>query len=454
MKFNRYETIMQVYADRGSQLAAHFVHASIHARQTVDVRTRRERDIRDVAAAVAAPALITYVLWLWQKAERERRTRIYFLSRDGQVLLEIARLLELHHTWPAEARYLFSSRRTWSLAASDASALEHERWLFNSFMRSNASDLCDRLGVSFTEYTPLLVRSGISLDPNVRNDRKQQREAFARFLREGAVQDTMAVEIRKTQELLVAYVRQEGVADDDALLVDVGWTGRMLSALAKTLRRHGLTVPPATLWALQPSPRLVPEKIKIEAFMYDTARHDGLARRIPDTPFVVESFCMADHGTLSGYWRDTDGLVRPRLSSDTNPGARRWGLAVHRAAISAVCDALRDRHRLDDLREMVSELLSAFWLHPTRAEAMAWGMYPYDSDPTGSAARPLARPFPEDVQDFFDPEQRGDRAWLAGSVALSPASVRSRWDSQDQGERLVRLSDATSRGCPEPEADS
>jgi hypothetical protein len=54
------------------------------------------------------------------------------------------------------------------------------------------------------------------------------------------------------------------------------------------------------------------------------------------------------------------------------------------------------------------------------AEARAWGTYPYDSDPAGTAVRPLARPFTS--QDRLT---RGDRAWLAGSLALSTPETRA-----------------------------
>jgi hypothetical protein len=64
--------------------------------------------------------------------------------------------------------------------------------------------------------------------------------------------------------------------------------------------------------------------------------------------------------------------------------------------------------------------MDAFWCHPTRAEARAWGIYPYDSDPAGTAARPLARPFTTQ-----DRPTRGDRAWLAGSLALSPPEAQA-----------------------------
>ncbi len=84
-----------------------------------------------------------------------------------------------------------------------------------------------------------------------------------------------------------------------------------------------------------------------------------------------------------------------------------------------------------DLRPVVHQALDAFWCRPTRPEALAWGSYPYDSDPAGAAIRPLARPFtPTD-------HARGDRAWLAGSLALSTPSARDQYLSSAPAGELA-----------------
>ena len=76
--------------------------------------------------------------------------------------------------------------------------------------------------------------------------------------------------------------------------------------------------------------------------------------------------------------------------------------------------------------------MDAFWCHPTRAEALAWGACPYDSDPAGTAIRPLARPFTEQ-----DCTARGDRAWVAGSLTLSTPEVRAAYVSRAPEHELA-----------------
>jgi hypothetical protein len=75
--------------------------------------------------------------------------------------------------------------------------------------------------------------------------------------------------------------------------------------------------------------------------------------------------------------------------------------------------------------------MDAFWCHPTTTEASTWGGYPYDSDPAGTGARPLGRPFILSEGRAV----REDRAWLAGSLAMSEAQVRAAYlNSAPQAE--------------------
>ena len=95
-----------------------------------------------------------------------------FLSRDGQVLYLVAKSIAERTGEPLDLEYVYSSRITWSLAASNPQWLSKSDWLFSSFMKSNAADLCDRLGIQIENFRDQLARSGVSLDPGVRADRR------------------------------------------------------------------------------------------------------------------------------------------------------------------------------------------------------------------------------------------------------------------------------------------
>jgi hypothetical protein len=189
-----------------------------------------------------------------------------------------------------------------------------------------------------------------------------------------------------------------------------GW-----SALVRICEEAGLRRPHVLFWGHEPRSTGWTDPARVAAYMYNTATQSGMEWRVPDAPFIVETFCMGDHGIVSGYQR-TGVSVEPVLRYQANSLAMEWGIALYRSVLYAFCEALKGEFD-GGIRELTHELMDAFWCHPTRAEALAWGCYPYDSDPAGAAVRALASPFTES-------SERGDRAWVAGSLRLTPDAIR------------------------------
>jgi hypothetical protein len=432
----RYEAITQAAPDWPADLGKRLAAASRAARAAVAVASGREAAIVDVAAGVAAPALVMFASWVLAESRRRGLERLRFLSRDGQVLHELTRRLAAATGGGPDLEYVYSSRITWSLAATDPRHLADAPWLLNSFIKSNAADVCARLGLSLASFRQVMLDCGVSLDPDVRADRPFQADALRRFAGRPEVARAVGERISVMRGLLLGYAEQHQLADADTGLVDIGWTGRMVGSFIELCEATGTGNgrPTVLFWGHEPRAATGwtdPERVA--AWMYNTATRDGLQWRVPDAPFIMETFCMGDHGIVSGYRRDADGGIRPELLSARNDAADAWGLPLYRSVLYAFADALLGEGGLPpgDPRPLVHQVLDAFWCHPTRDEALAWGAYPYDSDPVGTAIRPLARPFTD------TDTERGDRAWLAGALALSTLSARDGYLSNAPKDELA-----------------
>ncbi|MFR9769349.1 hypothetical protein [Nocardia sp. SC052] len=417
----RYEQIMLEHSRRSGDAAAVFCDASQAARSLVPVSSEHDRVIRDVAAGVAAPALIGAVVWMLREAERRGLARLRFLSRDGQIFYELTRRLTSVLGVEIDVEYVYSSRLTWSLAASDPARLDEEAWLFNSFMKSNAHDLCARLGLPLDYCTKPLAAAGVSLDPDARADRPRQAEAMRRFLRTPQITDVAGDRINQVRRMLVDYAAEHLLLDRRTGLVDAGWTGRMINSLLRACRTDVQQRPHALVWGYEPRGAVDPAGLdRVAAYMYNTATGDGLLWRVPDAPFLVETFCMGDHGIVVGYRETLEGHVRPVLQTSGNPAAEAWGLHTYRSTLYAFTEQLAELPS-EELRPLIHQLMDSFWCHPSHGEAAAWGSYPYDSDPAATATRSLARPLDERAP------VRGDRAWITGALRLSPPAARERY---------------------------
>jgi hypothetical protein len=131
----------------------------------------------------------------------------------------------------------------------------------------------------------------------------------------------------------------------------------------------------------------------------------------------METFGMGDYGIVSGCRTGTAGKAGPALLSPRNDAAEARGLWLHWFTLYAFGAAPDTGRGLpgDDARPLVHQVLDAFWYHPTRAEALARGIYADDSDPAGTASRSFT------ARDHV----RGDRGWLAGSLALSTPDAQA-----------------------------
>ncbi|WP_249645246.1 hypothetical protein [Nocardia sputi] len=426
----RYEQIMREHSRHIGDAAAVLCDASQAARSLVPVSSEHERVIRDVAAGVAAPALVGAVVWMLREAERRGLARLRFLSRDGQIFYELTRRLAPVVGVDIDIEYVYSSRLTWSLAASDPTRLDEEAWLFNSFMKSNAHDLCARLGLTLDPYRTLLATAGVSLDPDARADQPRQAEAMRRFLRTPQIADAVGDHINETRRMLVDYAAEHLLLDRETGLVDAGWTGRMINSLARACGITGPQRPHVLLWGYEPREVDQAGFDRVAAYMYNTATGDGLQWRVPDAPFLIETFCMGDHGIVLGYRETSAGHVQPVLQTSGNPAAEAWGLHTYRSTLHAFTEQLTDLPS-QDLRPLIHQLMDSFWCHPSPGEAAAWGSYPYDSDPAATATRPLARPLDEHAP------VRGDRAWIAGALALSSPTARGRYLAEASAGELL-----------------
>jgi hypothetical protein len=222
----RYEKIMAGCSVQPGDLAARFARASRAARAAVEAGTEREAAIRDVAAGVA--------------------------TQPGRL---------------AEAP-----------------------WLFNSFIKSDAADVCARLGLAMAQYRPTMLACGVSVDPEVRADQPRQAHALLRFVDLPEVTRAVEARISAMRGLVLDYATQHALAEADTGLVDIGWTGRMAASLISVCEAAGMARPHILFWGHEPRPATGwtdPERVG--SYVYNTATGQGLGWRVPDAPFVMEN---------------------------------------------------------------------------------------------------------------------------------------------------------------------
>jgi FMN phosphatase YigB (HAD superfamily) len=395
---NRYEQILQTAAPQTQGIGAFMAGASRLARLRAIDRDVRSRTIWEVTAGVAAPTLTAYLIWVFQRAQELGIRRLYFVSRDGQILLEMARSLAAKWNLDFELRYLYGSRHSWHVASVSAVTEKELKWImmFTTFL--SVETAFARVCLEPEEAAPVLLEMGLGRRAWQRNLNPRERERLAQVFLDERVSDRILGVARARRPTVLRYFRQEGLLDGvPSAIIDVGWTGRALDSLVSILETERGVHPYAFYFGLiGQGSESEPPKSPREGFYVDVPGGKPEPILLDHRSTILEMFCAGDHGQVRSYVERPDGIVDPLLREPRNTLVLRWGLSELRQAVHTFLSEFSCRRtQLDDfepLARMAGTVVREFWCHPTCDEGRVWGSFPYFDDQTEAYWNALAEP--------------------------------------------------------------
>ena len=396
---------------RSSRLANSF--ADIH-RQT----------LWDVGTDIAGPLLFTFVLWVLNKARSLEINRVYFLARDGEVLLEIARRLCGWLGWNIDCRYLYSSRQSFVLPALTRFDDDANDWIFDWWELPAIRSL-----LAESPHADML-RS--ELDQYI--DRRRLKRLHGILKSTGMQQKILALAAERRQ-VLTEYLKQQGMTDGSSWAVcDLGWRGTAQLCITQIgnetsgfpLNFKGL------YYALNRREAFVAEE-RTETFL------SGDAGFVTNFGWLVESFCAAESGTVETFKEEGDGIVKPVFSESKDADQISWGCRVQRNAILHFVDALTHtlafpENDIDQFIEVMRDrAVASFELmrnQPSLDEARAYGKINVAVDVAHKNRTFVARKLPpHQLLLWLILRHRSGIAtiwWPQGAIRLSLASSLAR----------------------------
>jgi FMN phosphatase YigB (HAD superfamily) len=437
-RLNRYEDLLADQMWETSGMSAALAGASRLARLNTPAANGRECAIRDVAVGVAAPALVGYVLWVLLRAADLGLSRVYFLARDGQILFEIAKKLVEKLRLCIDVRYLWVSRRAVNAAATFKVDDEELSWVIRDIPYLCPEEFFARLDVPWSEVAADMA--DLEIDPRRSPISLREGRILVDYLQSRKGSEVVLNHVGPRRELATGYLRQEGLLEGPAVgLVDFGGVGSQMRALHALVSQAGAAAPRLFLMGLDrlEDPVLGRPKDEsawlshTECYLYDH-RRGRAKKRARGFGTVVQMFCAADHGTVTGYQCNGGGIA-PVLACERDSSVMSWGLPLFRASIECFLDHLvLDPELLDlraDLREVSCSAIEMFWSAPTVDEAVAWGAFPFEgAQAADSAPTPLATRYswPSVVRGMIDRSfpDLGWCHWFEGSLRQSSPLLR------------------------------
>lgn len=391
-----------------------------------------DQTIWNLSAGMTGPLLFSFVAWILGEAVRRGQRTLYFFSRDGEILLQVARELQARYAYPVECRYLYVSRRSLHLPAVTEIGDAERAWIFDGAALNDLKHFLARLAITVADLHLRLPAGSpirhLAADATLTPADVQALEECLGFT---AVQELILERAARRRDTCLAYLTAEGLLAPGSIgFVDIGWKGRLQRSLCRILatqapdfadRVHGFYIDldsrPVDAGTFSVFSELCPTK----AFRW--ARRGSL----------FEIICAAHHGTVTGYARAADGTVGPTFAAASNRDAEAWGLTVQQQSVVAFArEVLHGLHlaRLDPIDHVTPlaraavEVARMFVTRPTRAEAEAFGRFMHSSDERHEHHEPIAAPIDwrfSAIRERLGPKHRFRRIsyWPEASVARS-----------------------------------
>ncbi len=344
-----------------------------------------------------APTLVSWMLWTLRQAKRDGLDRLYFVSRDGQVLLDIAQRLQPAVGTTLDLKYLYSSRQATQLAGS-AEASFRDMLRLHSCRMLDVIEFLNVDPASFATMLPADLRDSGKWSANLS---PADRASLIALVATDPFQELFARQSTGARATLLSYLAQEGWVDDIPFgVVDVGWRASLAGILPIILSGSALRSPDRFyFFGLGDDARRNAGPVnadRLQAWFYDDSSRHGYLPYMANTSSLLEMFCAGDHGAVTGFRQTAESIV-PVLRSPTSP-MQDWGLAAMRHTTSLFTEDLVTSLQSDlgpvdldvDLRRAVAKVLRLFWQSPSDKEVQAWGSFPVEVTFNNTIVKPIA----------------------------------------------------------------
>ncbi|MDQ3535015.1 MAG: hypothetical protein M3421_05240 [Bacteroidota bacterium] len=353
----------------------------------------------------------------------------FFVARDGQIYLKVAKILKRKLNLDIELRYLYGSRKAWHFP-SVTNLSEEIHWITRNVSDLSIRTMLGRVSTKPEEIKDILEQNGfpqLSWDLNLNND---QIKTMQGILLQKDVESIILEKAKVKRQILFKFYQQEGLTlNDDWAMVDVGWGGNSQNFMGKILKLYGAPLPKGFYFALKAKEQGESHGLK-EGYLVDKIINVGYAKLLDNIQSLMESFCTADHGSVIGYEQAGD-MIKPVLSSEKNDKVVDWELEIIQKTVSQFTESLFLNENYVDsyvhLRPLVAKIIETFARNPSKEEALAWGSFQLEENAFEIKFLPLAQPYK--ISHLFQILKNGDPlqhklSWVEGALAMTHPTLQ------------------------------
>ena len=387
--------------------------------------------IWDTSASVIAPLLFGYVYWCLSEAKAKGIKRLYFVARDGQILLKIAKVICDKWNYAIDCRYLYGSRQAWHFPAITEISETELDWIFDPTQFLSVQSVCDRVNLKPEQIEDILIINDFSTECWNTNLDVRQRLLLKQVFQKPEISQLIVNIAAIYREKAIGYFHQEELGDGVPFgIVDIGWHGRLQCSLSKLLQ----------LADMYPSEGIsgfyfgLCKKIKkfsqerLFAYFSDfdrPSKRDSLCHKA-----LLELFVTADHGGTVRFELE-NGVFVSILRSKENNKALEWGLAVQHSAVEVYANQFVDCLKTDlldsnTLLKASEKLLRQFIQYPSKLESEVFGSFLFAEDQTENTMYELAPKYQlaDALNLVWDRQHPHHNVWYAASLRRTNSLIK------------------------------
>lgn len=338
----------------------------------------------DITEQITAPALVSYVWWVLNEAEKMGLKKLYFLARDGYMMHKIAEILCEKYSLDISCEYLYCSRYALRIPAFHILNKEAYRLIFGGGYRITKKIVLSRAALNSEERAAVYADIGLAeKDENISLS-KLEYNKFAEKVSKSKIFNQILFEKSKSEyESTIGYLKQQGLTEVSTIgIVDTGWTGSIQRTLRQLLESCGA----------------VPQIIGFYYGMYEKPREakDGIYKPYyfnhKSNPFIAAKFnnnlfeclCSAPHGTTVGYKKDNDRYLPVLSDTPVNPI-----IIMQVELIEKACKSIINQGNFLYQDKLCGKKLQALMINPTKEQAQIFSAFHFCDDVCESYMKPL-----------------------------------------------------------------
>ncbi|MEZ5406631.1 MAG: hypothetical protein R2761_01315 [Acidimicrobiales bacterium] len=384
--------------------------------------------LRVLGADVAGQAFGSFLLWLAEERRTVDVNHLLFLSRDGELLSQMASVMPGDHWAGVRLGYLHCSRWSWLLAGAASYGIDE--WLAvgtrdeSGFVhaRRHVVPLASLLGRIGLEVTDLRDHEELAQLPPDEPLPLGSASAWEKLLADSEIRATIKRRAETRHDLLVMHVAELGLTSGRVGLVDVGWRGRLAWAMSPILEEVSGSPPIHFHFGSDQALADAQAVTDIRRFTFEP----GIRHAVKNPVACVETLTASGRARVVGYDHSRDGTVRPVFDRhihqvDNEDRRHLWAGALAMAAL------LPSRAQLDELGVDTSslaaeatEVLRLWWNLPDTDEVEAMRGLSFEADEDGRSVRPVITPY---TLSELTSNVRQPRIWQQGSATASAPGI-------------------------------